>query len=57
MQKYLWDPARKFYFAVARDDNPTLAKLDTREEIGFIPWAFDAALPQDAAAWGQLFDP
>ncbi len=57
MQKYLWDPQRKFYYAVARDNNPTLTKLDTREEIGFIPWAFDAALPQDAAAWGQLFDP
>ncbi len=57
MQKYLWDPQRKFYYAVARDNNPNLTKLDTREEIGFIPWAFDAALPQDAAAWGQLFDP
>lgn len=57
MQKHLWDPAGKFYFAVAGDNNPTLRKLDTREEIGFIPWAFDAALPQDAAAWGQLFDP
>ncbi|MDQ2739038.1 MAG: alpha,alpha-trehalase, partial [Actinomycetota bacterium] len=57
MQKYLWDPQRKFYYSVARDNNPQLSKLGTREEIGFIPWAFDAALPQDAAAWGQLFDP
>jgi len=57
MQRYLWDPTRKFYYAVARDNNPNLTKLDTREEIGFVPWAFDAALPQDAAAWGQLFDP
>ena len=57
MQKYLYDPSSKFYYHVARDNNPTLAKLDTREEIGFIPWAFDAAEPQDAPAWAQLFDP
>ena len=36
MQKYLYDPASKFYYHVARDGNPALAKLDTREEIGFI---------------------
>jgi len=57
MQKYLYDPKSKFYYHVARDNNPTLAKLNTREEIGFIPWAFDAAEPQDASAWAQLFDP
>ena len=57
MQRHLWDPQRDFYYHVARDDNPQLAKLDTREEIGFVPWAFDAAEPQDAAAWAQLFDP
>ena len=57
MQKYLWDPQRRFYYHVARDQNPTEAKLDTREEIGFIPWQFDAAEPGDAAAWAQLTDP
>ncbi|MGI8416438.1 MAG: MGH1-like glycoside hydrolase domain-containing protein [Nakamurella sp.] len=57
MQKYLWDPFRKFYYSVARDNNPNPTKLDSREEIGFIPWAFDAAPGKDAAAWGELFDP
>ncbi len=57
MQRYLYDSSSKFYYHVARDDNPSLAKLATREEIGFVPWAFDAAEPQDAAAWAQLFDP
>ncbi|HEX2904261.1 MAG TPA: LamG-like jellyroll fold domain-containing protein [Jatrophihabitans sp.] len=57
MQKYLYDPKSAFYYHVARDNNPQLTKLATREEIGFIPWAFDAAEPNDAAAWAQLFDP
>lgn len=57
MQRRLWDPNRAFYYDVARDGNPGLAKLDTREEIGYLPWMFGAAEPQDAAAWAQLTDP
>ena len=57
MHRRLWDPSRQFSFHVARDNNPELKPLDTREEIGFIPWAFGAAEPADAAAWQQLFDP
>ena len=57
MQRWLWDPSRHFYYAMARDDNPDHHLLDTREEIGFIPWQFGAAGSQDADAWTQLLDP
>ena len=57
MQRWLWDPQRHFYFHSARDDNPDHTLLDTREEIGFIPWQFGAAWPSDSAAWAQLLDP
>lgn len=57
MQRWLWDPARGFYYAMARDNNPQHALLDTREEIGFIPWQFGAAQPGDSTAWAQLKDP
>jgi hypothetical protein len=57
MQKWLWDPERKFYYAMARDDNPDHTLLDTREEIGFVPWQFGAAQPADSVAWAQLSDP
>ncbi|WP_216363625.1 MGH1-like glycoside hydrolase domain-containing protein [Subtercola boreus] len=57
MQKWLWDPSRQFYFAMARDDNPNHTLLDTREEIGYIPWAFGAASATDSDAWKQLTDP
>ncbi len=57
MAKHLWDPTRDFFFHVARDGNPGDAPADTREEIGYIPWAFDAAPAGDEAAWKQLTDP
>jgi hypothetical protein len=57
MQTWLWDPDRHFYYAVARDNNPDHRRLDTREEIGYIPWQFGAAQPGDADAWAQLRDP
>ena len=57
MAAHLWDPTRDFYFHVARDANPRDLPLDTREEIGFIPWAFDAAPVGYESAWSQLFDP
>ncbi|WP_219995896.1 MGH1-like glycoside hydrolase domain-containing protein [Schumannella soli] len=56
--KYLWDAQSGFYKHVMRDDNPQRTKIADREEIGFIPWAFDMA-PKDAAhtaAWAQLTD-
>lgn len=57
MQRWLWDPSRGFYYAMARDDNPGHQLLDTREEIGFVPWQFDAADSSDSGAWAQLLDP
>jgi hypothetical protein len=57
MQKWLWDPSRGFYYAMARDGNPDHKLSDTREEIGYIPWMFGAAEPSDASAWTQLLDP
>jgi len=42
---------------MARDNNPVHKLLDTREEIGFIPWQFGAAQVGDSAAWAQLLDP
>ena len=57
MQKWLWDPSRNSYYAMARDNNPVHKLLETREEIGFIPWQFGAAQAGDSAAWAQLLDP
>ncbi|MGW4517438.1 MGH1-like glycoside hydrolase domain-containing protein [Streptomyces sp. NPDC004393] len=57
MQKWLWDPSRDFYYTMARDNNPDHKLSGTREEIGYIPWMFDAAEPGDTTAWSQLLDP
>ncbi len=57
MHRYLWDPNRNFYFHMNRDNNPSNALLDTREEEGFVPWMFEAAQDSDSAAMGQLLDP
>jgi hypothetical protein len=57
MHKWLWDPNRKFYLAMPRDKNPQHTLLETREEIGYIPWQFSAAEAGDAPAWAQLLDP
>lgn len=57
MQKWLWDSKRGFYYAMARDGNPDHRLSGSREEIGYIPWMFGAAQPQDSTAWTQLLDP
>ncbi|GAB3164144.1 discoidin domain-containing protein [Amycolatopsis stemonae] len=57
MQKWLWDPKRGFYYAMARDGNPGHQLSGSREEIGYVPWMFGAADPGDSAAWSQLLDP
>lgn len=57
MQTWLWDPTRKFYLDMPRDNNPDHRLLDTREEIGYVPWQFGAAATGDSAAWAQLLDP
>ncbi|WP_377273596.1 discoidin domain-containing protein [Peterkaempfera sp. SMS 1(5)a] len=57
MHQWLWDPSRQFFMTMPRDDNPEHKLVDTREEIGYIPWQFGAADPADAPAWAQLLDP
>ncbi|MEV4051999.1 LamG-like jellyroll fold domain-containing protein [Amycolatopsis sp. NPDC049688] len=57
LRKWLWDPRRGFYFAMARDDNPDHRLSGSREQIGYLPWMFGAAEPADSAAWSQLLDP
>ncbi len=50
----LWDPEAKF-FKVRFEKGGGLS--DAREEIGFIPWMFNLAEPDQAVAWRQLEDP
>ncbi|MEV4146195.1 LamG-like jellyroll fold domain-containing protein [Amycolatopsis sp. NPDC049691] len=57
LQKWLWDPARGFYYAMPRDDNPAHRLSGSREQIGFVPWMFGAAGTSNAGAWSQLLDP
>ncbi len=57
LQAHLWDPTRSFFYDLPRDDNPTNALLDTREEMGFAPWMFDMPVAADAVALQALLDP
>ncbi|MEU0796615.1 LamG-like jellyroll fold domain-containing protein [Amycolatopsis sp. NPDC005961] len=57
LQKWLWDPKRGFYYAMARDGNPSHQLSGSREQIGYLPWMFGAARPADSTAWSQLLDP
>ena len=57
MQAHLWDPSRQFFYDMPRDNNPSHALLDTREEMGFVPWMFDMPAASDASAFAQLKDP
>jgi hypothetical protein len=49
----LWDPQAQF-FKVRRPDG---SLSDAREAIGFLPFTFNLARPEQAAAWRQLKDP
>ncbi|HEY3957508.1 MAG TPA: discoidin domain-containing protein [Streptosporangiaceae bacterium] len=56
LQKWLWDPRRKFIYDMFDHHNPQHKLLDTREEVGFIPWYFDMPEASDASMWKQLFE-
>lgn len=56
MLKWLWSPRRQFFYDVLKPDNPQHKRLDTREEVGFIPWYFDIPGPAQLDAWRQLFE-
>ncbi|HEY2509457.1 MAG TPA: RICIN domain-containing protein [Polyangiaceae bacterium] len=57
MQAHLWDPARAFFYDLPRDGNPSQTLLDTREEMGFVPWMFEMPAAGDATAFAALVDP
>jgi len=57
MIKWLWDPQRQFFYDVLKPENPTHKRLDTREQVGYIPWYWDIPEPAQLSAWKQLFDP
>ena len=57
MLKWLWDPQRQFFYDVIKPGNPQHKRLDTREQIGYIPWYFDIPDAAQTSAWRQLFDP
>jgi hypothetical protein len=54
---YLWDPNTNLYKHMMRDNNPSLARIIDREEIGFVPWMFHMPNPSRSSAWAQLLDP
>jgi hypothetical protein len=53
LNEKLWDSDAKC-FKVRFDDG---AISDAREAIGFIPWMFGLAEPEQAVAWRQITDP
>ena len=57
MQKWLWDPARQFFYDMPAASNPGNQLLSAREEIGFVPWMFNMPNGSDSVAWKQLLDP
>lgn len=63
LQARLWDPGRSFFFHMMTDNAaqaypfPEGTLLDGREEMGFVPWAFNLPDAPYAAAWSQIMDP
>ncbi|MEU8270844.1 RICIN domain-containing protein [Sphaerisporangium sp. NPDC049002] len=57
VQARLWDGGRQFYYGIARDGNPNLAKTGSRELMGYLPWVFGLAPAANASAFQQLLDP
>lgn len=57
MLKWLWDPERQFFYDIIKPNNPQHEKLDTREEVGYIPWYFDIPGESQSPAWRELLDP
>ncbi|WP_224360321.1 MGH1-like glycoside hydrolase domain-containing protein [Hyalangium versicolor] len=61
-QSKLWDPSRKFFFHMMRDNQaqaypyPEGTLLDGREHFGFVPWYFNMPDPAYSEAWASLID-
>ncbi|ADO74408.1 MGH1-like glycoside hydrolase domain-containing protein [Stigmatella aurantiaca] len=62
-QQKLWDPSRKFFFHMMRDNQaqaypqPEGTLLDGREHFGFVPWYFNMPDASYSEAWSALIDP
>lgn len=56
MLHWLWSPRRQFFYDILKPNNPRHKRLDTREEVGFIPWYFNIPGPAQLGAWKQLFE-
>ncbi|MBD5786285.1 discoidin domain-containing protein [Cellulosimicrobium terreum] len=54
---YLWDDDRQFFYDVVDWENPDHEPLRDRLDVGFVPWKFGLASPDQAPALDQLFDP
>lgn len=59
MFKHLWDPEKKFFMDIIRDNNPNLTRLQGREQVGVFPFRFGIGLNETYAqpAVDALFDP
>ncbi|KAF2173651.1 carbohydrate-binding module family 13 protein [Zasmidium cellare ATCC 36951] len=56
--KYTWDSRAEFFKHLPRDNNPSLTLVTMREIMGFIPWQFNMALPNNySVGFAQLLDP
>jgi hypothetical protein len=56
--KTLWDPAQKFFVDVIKSNNPSLAPVKGREEVGLYPFRFGIGLDSKYNTAAQsLFDP
>ena len=56
-QKYLWDSTRDFFYDMPVEADASTALLDTREEMGFVPWMFEMPVAADSVAFASLLDP
>ncbi len=67
MQKLLWDPNKDFFMHLFTTDscnaqgdggmNWAGKRAVWREEMGFVPWAFNMPDPQYSSAWQYVMDP
>lgn len=56
--KHCWDAKAKFFKHLPRDNNPDNKLVTMREIMGYLPWQFNMALPNEySVGFEQLFDP
>jgi hypothetical protein len=57
VEQLLWAPQQRFFTDILLPRNPRHARLQARQEIGFVPWYFELPDPRYSVAWKQLMDP